>query len=187
MADNHTIARPYAEAAFERARETGALDAWSDALRLGGELMADGRAAAFLGNPRLSDAERLEFLTGLFRDAGGKDCIFAGGDADGANFIKLLLEYERVPALPEMAELFEQMKAAIENTVDVTVTTATALSDVQKQALVAALKKRLGREVRLGVEVDETLIGGAVIRAGDIVIDGSLRSRLDRLSNALVA
>src|SRR5690606_15629478 len=106
---------------------------------------------------------------------------------DGSNFVRLLLEYERVAALPEMSELFEQMKARVENTVDVTVTTATALSDVQKQALVAALKKRLGREVRLTVEVDETLIGGAVIRAGDVVIDGSLRSRLERLSTALVA
>lgn len=187
MADNHTIARPYAEAAFERARETGTLEAWSEGLRLGGELMADGRVAAFLANPRLSDSERLEFLTGLFGAAGGENGIFAGGNADGRNFLKLLLEYERVPALPEMTELFEQMKAAIENTVDVTVTTATAISEVQKQALVAALRKRLGREVRLGVEVDESLIGGAVIRAGDIVIDGSLRSRLDRLSNVLVA
>lgn len=187
MADNHTIARPYAEAAFERARETGTLGAWSEGLALGGELMADGRAAAFLVNPRLSDAERLEFLTGLFRAAGGEDGIFAGGNAEGLNFVKLVLEYERAPAFPEMAELFEEMKAAIENTVDVTLTTATALSDVQQQALVAALKKRLGREVRLEVEVDEALIGGAIIRAGDIVIDGSLRSRLDRLSNALVA
>lgn len=187
MADNHTIARPYAEAAFARARETGALDAWSEGLALGGELMADGRAASFLANPRLSDADRLEFITGLFRAAGGEDGIFAGGNPDGLNFIKLLLEYERVPAFPEMAEMYEAMKAAIENTVDVTVTTATALSGMQQQALVAALKKRLGREVRLEVEVDEALIGGAIIRAGDIVIDGSLRSRLDRLSNALVA
>lgn len=187
MADNHSIARPYAEAAFERARETGTLDAWSQALGLGAVLMADGRAASFLANPRLTDAQRYEFLTGLFREAGGDECVFAGGNAEGSNFIRLLLEYERVSALPEMSELFEQMKARVENTVDVTVRTATALSELQKQALVAALKKRLGREVRLEVEVDEALIGGAVIRAGDVVIDGSLRSRLDRLSTALVA
>jgi F-type H+-transporting ATPase subunit delta len=187
MADNHTIARPYAEAAFARARETGRLDAWAEALALGAELMADGRVTALLANPRLTDEQRYEFLTGLFRDAGGDGCLFAGGDADGSNFIRLLLEYERVSALPEISELFEQMKAQVENTVDVTVTTATPLSDVQKQALVAALKKRLGREVRLTVEVDESLIGGAVIRAGDVVIDGSLRSRLERLSTALVA
>ena len=187
MSDNQTFARPCHEAAFERARETGKLKAWAEALALGAALMEDGRVAAFLANPRLSDEQRYEFLTGLFRDAGGDGCLFAGGDADGSNFVRLLLEYERVAALPEMSELFEQMKARVENTVDVTVTTATALSDVQKQALVAALKKRLGREVRLTVEVDETLIGGAVIRAGDVVIDGSLRSRLERLSTALVA
>ncbi|HZD52817.1 MAG TPA: F0F1 ATP synthase subunit delta [Woeseiaceae bacterium] len=187
MADNHTIARPYAEAAFEWARQTGALVAWSEGLRLGGELMADGRAAAFLANPRLTDAERLEFLTGLFRTAGGDDGIFAGSNAAGTNFIKLLLEYERVPVLPEMAELFEKLKARVENTIDVTVTTATRLSDAQRTAIVEALRKRLGREVHLEVAVDGTLIGGAIIRADDIVIDGSLRSRLDRLSNAMVA
>lgn len=187
MADTHTIARPYAEAAFERARETGALAPWSEALKLGARLMADGRAASFLANPKLTDAERYEFLAGLFRDAGGEDCLFAGDSADGANFIRLLLEYERAAALPEMSELFEQMKARVENTVDVTVTTATPLSGIQQQALVAALKKRLGREIRLTVAVDEALIGGAVIRAGDVVIDGSLRARLDRLSTALVA
>src|SRR5690606_20960520 len=187
MADNHTYARPYAEAAFERARETNRLDAWSEALRLGRDLLADGQVASFLANPRLTDEERFAFLTGLFRDAGGENCLFAGGDREGANFLRLLLEYERVSALPEMAELFEQMKAQVENTVDVTVKTAAPISDVQKQALVAALKKRLQREVRLAVEVDETLIGGAVIRAGDVVIGGSVRSRLERLSNALVA
>jgi F-type H+-transporting ATPase subunit delta len=149
--------------------------------------MADGRVAQFLANPRLSDGERYEFLAGLFRDAGGEECLFAGGDADGANFVRLLLEYERAEALPEMSELFEQMKARVENTVEVTVTTATPLASIQQQALVAALKKRLKREVRLTVAVDEALIGGAVIRAGDVVIDGSLRSRLDRLSTALVA
>ncbi|HEX7062877.1 MAG TPA: F0F1 ATP synthase subunit delta [Woeseiaceae bacterium] len=187
MADNHTIARPYAEAAFERARETGALEAWAEALKLGALLMADGRVAQLLANPRLTDGERYEFLTGLFRDAGGEDCLFAGRNADGANFVRLLLEYERAQALPEMSELFGEMKARVENTVEVTVTTATPLASIQQQALVAALKKRLNRDIRLTVAVDEALIGGAVIRAGDVVIDGSLRSRLDRLSTALVA
>lgn len=187
MADNNTIARPYAEAAFELAREAKRLDAWGEALRLAGELTADGRVAKFLANPTLSDEQRLAFLTGLFASAGGEGSIFAGRDRHGTNFLKLLLEYERVAALPEMAEHFDALKDAVENTVEVTVTSATELSAEQKQAIVSALRTRLGREVQLDTALDENLIGGAVIRAGDVVIDGSLRSRLTGLSNALTA
>ncbi|HEX2138172.1 MAG TPA: F0F1 ATP synthase subunit delta [Woeseiaceae bacterium] len=187
MADNHTIARPYAEAAFELARESRTLDAWGEALRLAGELTADGRVAKFLANPRLGDEQRLAFLTNLFASAGGDGSVLAGRDTQGTNFLKLLLEYERVAVLPEIAEHFDALKDAIENTVEVTVTSATELSAGQKQAIVSALKARLGREVQLETALDENLIGGAVIRAGDVVIDGSLRSRLDGLANALTA
>lgn len=186
MADNNTIARPYAEAAFELARESQRLDVWSDALRLAGDLMDDGQVATFLAHPKLSDEERLSFLTQLFRSAGSDKSIFAGDDKEGRNFLRLLLEYERVSALPEMSEHFDELKAEAEKTIDVMVTSAAELGDAQKQALVAALRKRLGCEVRLGTELDENLIGGAVIRAGDVVIDGSLRSRLQGLSNALI-
>jgi F-type H+-transporting ATPase subunit delta len=185
MADNNTLARPYAQAAFELAREHGSLDRWSAALNLASEVLADGRVAKFLGNPKLSDEQRLAFLTGLFQAAGGEDCILAGGDRKGTNFIKLLLAYERVDVLPEISVHFDALKAAIENTVDVTVTSATRLDDTQKNAIATALRKRLGREVRLETELDQDLIGGAVIRAGDVVIDGSLRTRLKSLANAL--
>lgn len=187
MADNHTIARPYAEAAFELAREAGELDAWSDALTVASQVMADGRIVNFLANPSLTDDERLRFLTGMFSSADGADSVLAGGTAEGRNFLKLLLEYGRLAVLPEIAEHFDALKAEVENTIDVTVTSATILDESQKQAIAEALKKRLGRNVRLESELDETLIGGAVIRAGDVVIDGSLRSRLQSLSNALIA
>ena len=187
MADNHTVARPYAEAAFELAREQGKLDAWGEALALAAELTADGRVAKFLGNPRLSDEQRLAFLTGLIASAGGEDSILAGRHRHGTNFLKLLVENERVYALPEIAEHYDALKDAIENTVEVTVTSATELSAEQKRSIVAALKERLGREVQLDTALDESLIGGAVIRAGDVVIDGSLRSRLTGLANALTA
>lgn len=185
MADNNTLARPYAQAAFELAGEHGNLDLWSEALILAGDVMADGRVAKFLANPKLSDKQRLDFLHGLFRTAGGEKSILSGGNKAGTNFLKLLLEYERAAVLPEISEHFDALKAAVENTVDVTVTSATALNDAQKQAIAAALRKRLGREVRLDTELDEDLIGGAVIRAGDVVIDGSLRARLKGLANAL--
>ncbi len=186
MADNHTIARPYAEAVFELARSGGDLDRWSAALELGADVLADGRVAKLLANPSLSDADRLRFLTDLFR-AADESSVLAGDSKEGSNFLKLLIEYDRLEVLPEIAEHYDALKDRVENTVDVTVTSATALNEEQKRAIAKALQERLGREVRLATELDENLIGGAVIRAGDVVIDGSLRSRLEGLSNALVA
>lgn len=184
MADNNTIARPYAKAAFDVAHETGQLEAWSSSLERGGALLADGAVAEFLGNPALSDKQRLEFLAGLFESVGGR--TFDGSDAKGTNFLKLLIEYGRVSALPEIATHFEALKADIENTVDVTVTSATPLSEAQQGAISTALEKRLGRRVKLESKLDTNLIGGAVIKAGDVVIDGSLRARLESLTNALI-
>lgn len=187
MADNNTIARPYAQAVFEVAQAENALDELSESLAAGKTLMEDGRVEAFLGNPSLTDAKRLDFLQGLFATAVGPDSVFAGKSRHGENFLKLLIEYGRVSVLPEISDHFEQFKQETENSIDVTVTAATALSDEQKQEITAALKKRFGREVTLAATVDENLIGGAVIRAGDVVIDGSLRARLEGLANALVA
>lgn len=187
MADNNTIARPYAEAIFELARDANALDTWSDALGVAKLLMADGAVARFLLRPSLSNAERLSFLADLFSAAGGKSDVFAGGDTWGTNFLKLLLEYRRVSVLPEISGHFEYLKAGVENTIDVTITSAAELSQVQEKTIVDALKKRFGRDVILQTEIDENLIGGAVIRAGDVVIDGSLRASLQGLTNALIA
>ncbi|MGI9232306.1 MAG: F0F1 ATP synthase subunit delta [Woeseiaceae bacterium] len=186
MADNNTIARPYARAAFELAQEKGELDSWATALQVTGDLLADGQAAKFLANPSLSDQQRLEFLTGLVGAAGGS-AVFSGTDVQGTNFLKLLLEYGRVDVMSEIAEHFDALKAAVENTVDVTVTSAAAMSEAQQASVVAALQERLGRSVNLTTETDENLIGGAVIRAGDVVIDGSLRARLEGLSNTLIS
>ena len=187
MADNNTIARPYARAAFELAGEKSDLAGWSAALDAAKDLLADGRVAKFLADPALSDDKRLEFLTGLFQSVDGKNSVLGGDDEQGTNFLRLLLEYGRVSVLPEIAAHFDALKAAVENTVDVTVTSAAKMSAAQEKSVVAALEKRLGRNVNLSTEIDENLIGGAVIRAGDVVIDGSLRARLDGLANALTA
>ena len=187
MADNGTIARPYARAAFDLARDNDDLATWAAALATAKDVLADGQAVRLLANPALSDDDKLGFLTDLFRSAGGKASVLGGGNTQGANFLKLLLEYGRVGVLPEIADHFEAMKAEVENTVDVIVTSASPLNAAQKKTIEAALKDRLGRNVNLSTEVEEELIGGAVIRAGDIVIDGSLRSRLMSLSNALIA
>jgi F-type H+-transporting ATPase subunit delta len=187
MADNNTIARPYAQACFELAREQDTLERWSQALAAARDLLADGQVARYLATPALDAEQKFRFLTGLFDTAAGESSILSGGDRQGSNFLRLLLENGRVNVLPEIAEHFEELKAQVENTLDVTVTSATALSDAQKAAVTAALTGKLGRDVNLVTETDENLIGGAVIRAGDVVIDGSLRSRLEDLSNALIA
>lgn len=183
MADNNTVARPYAQAVFDVANEGGALAAWSETLDVAGQLLGDDGLVDYLGTPELSDEQRLEFLTGLFKKAGAG--VFDGSDDKGTNFLKLLLENGRVAVLPEIAEQFEAHKAKIENTVDATVTSAAPLSDAQQADIAKALKERLGRDVNVATEIDENLIGGAVIRAGDVVIDGSLRARLEGLANAL--
>jgi F-type H+-transporting ATPase subunit delta len=149
MADNNTIARPYAEAAFEVASENQALAEFSEALAAAKALMTDGQVAAFLSRPALSDEERLAFLQGLFAQMPGGESVFGGGSQHGTNFLKLLIENGRVGVLPEIAEHFEDLRAGVENTVDVVVTSAAGLSDEQRQDIVAALTQRLGRDVRL--------------------------------------
>jgi len=184
MADNNTTARPYAQAVFELAHAAGELQSWSASLDVAGQLLADGQAVQYLGNPAFTDEQRLEFLTGLFAKAGAT--LLAGTDRRGTNFLKLLLEYGRIAVLPEISHHFEALKAETENLVEVLVTSASPISTEQQETIAAALRQRLGRDVNLATEIDQTLIGGAVIRAGDVVIDGSLRARLDGLANALI-
>ena len=183
MADNNTIARPYAQAVFELANESKELAAWSEALADAGQLLADGQVAAYLSDPAFSNDQRLEFLTGLFSKAGAK--TLSGKHKQGTNFLKLLLEYGRVAVLPEISGHFEALKAVVENVVDVTVTSASPISKKQQDTISKALRERLGRDVNIETEIDEHLIGGAVIKAGDVVIDGSLRARLEGLAAAL--
>jgi F-type H+-transporting ATPase subunit delta len=187
MADNNTIARPYARATFELADGNKNLAGWSAALLVAKDVMADGQVARFLANPSLTNDQRMGFLTETMSAVGENSSVLAGNDEQGNNFLKLLLEYRRVSVLPEISEHFEALKAAVENTVDVTVTSASELSAAQQEAVTAALKERLGRDVNISTEIDENLIGGAVIRAGGVVIDGSLRTRLESLANALIA
>ncbi len=184
MADNNTIARPYAQAIFELADDAGSLGPWSESLGIAGQLLGDKSLVVYLGNPEFNNEQRLDFLSGLFAKAKAK--LLAGGDKRGTNFLKLLIENKRIAVLPEISAHFETFKAKVENSVDATVTSATKLSKKQVQEIAAALKKRLGRDVRIETQIDENLIGGAVIRAGDVVIDGSLRARLEGLANALI-
>jgi F-type H+-transporting ATPase subunit delta len=176
MADRRTIARPYARAAFEEARGDRRLGEWSQALDTGAAVVKDERVHNLLGNPRVS----AEQMAQLVIDVAGAQL-----DQDGRNFVQTLAQNQRLAYLPEIAARFDELKDAEEGIVDVTVTSAAPLDEKQKLSLAEALSRRLKRQVRLHCETDATLIGGAVLRAGDLVIDGSLRTRLERIAYEL--
>jgi F-type H+-transporting ATPase subunit delta len=178
MADRLTVARPYARAAFEEARAQRRFDAWSRSLGAAAEVVRDPRVAALLDNPRVTPDELARLVTGI-----------AGGELGepGANFFGTLAVNHRLGFLPEIAGLFDSFKDEALGVADVTVTSASALDEAHRRRLTAALEKRLRRSVRLHCNTDPALIGGAVLRSGDLVIDGSLRTRLERIAYELTA
>lgn len=176
MAERRTTARPYAEAAFALARDTGRLKPWSEMLGLLAAIAGDAGMQRLLGDPRLPH----ERLAGLVIEIGG-----AHLDKAAQNFVRLLAENRRLGLLPEIIELYEIRRAEAEAIVEADVTSAYPLSDAEQQKIGAALKRRLGREVHVTARVDAALLGGIVIRAGDLVIDGSVRGRLAALASHL--
>ena len=173
MSQALTLARPYARAAFSIAQDESALAKWSDALGFAAQVAADPRAASLLLNPQLTHAEAVSLLS-----------VDGAGDSF-SRFLALLAENRRLTQLPEIAGLYEELKAEAERVVKATVTSAAELPAGELDVLKAALKKRFGREVELSTAIDASLIGGAVIDAGDVVIDGSLKGKLSRLQAAL--
>ena len=180
MAEKATIARPYARAAFAYASESNALAPWGEALNTAGALVADPRVKRLIGNPQIASAQLIDFIA---------ECASIGAvgknDSKIRNFLEELVRNRRLALLPEVAAMFEQMRNEVENVADVQITSAVALNDSQRQRMTDALKKRLKKDVRLNCAIDASLIGGAVIRSGDLVIDGSLRARLHELAGAM--
>lgn len=176
MSEKITLARPYAEAVFLLAQERGALKPWSEMLALAATIAADPRIVAQAGDPWMAHERFLK----LFLDICG-----AALNPDGANFIRLLHQRRRLVLLPEIAALYEQRRAAAENRIDVEVVSAFAVTAEQMQKIGAALERKLGRQIELKSRVDNSLIGGIIIRAGDWVIDGSARGRLRALGTHL--
>jgi F-type H+-transporting ATPase subunit delta len=176
VAERATIARPYAKAAFEYAREENALAGWSRGLKTAADIVADARVAALIKSPETTAADLAEFIAGV---AG------TSLDAGMQNFVRVLAENHRLLLLPEIAAHYEVLRSAVENTVDVEVISAVALDAAQQEKLKTALSARLKRQVRMSNVVDSTLLGGALVRAGDLVIDGSLKGRLARLATEL--
>ena len=184
MADKQTLARPYAQAAFELARDTNTLEQWAKALGAARAFAADAGVLATIAQPTTAPARQLELLTSLAESL-GDNYVFGGAGKEGRNFLALLIENGRVDVLPEIADRFDALKAATEQTVDATVTAASELSEDALAKIRDALAAKLGQRVTLTAAVDPDLIGGAVISAGDFVIDGSVKSRLARLANTL--
>lgn len=176
MAEKTTIARPYAQAMFASAKEKGNTDKVGEALQIAAVAVTDPALAAMIGNPDVADDKIIALLTDLCGDRAGKEL---------ENFFRLLAEYDRLTFLPEISSLFDGYRAEEESTVEAEIISAIELNDAQKSDIVSGLKKRLGREVNLRCSVDESLIGGAIIRAGDLVIDGSITSQLNKLGHAL--
>jgi F-type H+-transporting ATPase subunit delta len=178
MADRFTIARPYAKALFELALGQKRLDAWSEVLARASAVVRDQRVRALLTSPHVTTDQLAQLVIEV---VGGKL------DDYGRNFLRVLAQNRRLGFIPEIAAIYEKLKAEAENTVDVTVTSAVALDTALQKRFTAALKERLQRDVRLQCETDPGLLGGAILRADDLVIDGSLRGRLERLGAELKA
>jgi F-type H+-transporting ATPase subunit delta len=176
MAENITIARPYAQAIFSLAQEQGDLKGWSDMLQFAAAVAANPEMVAVIDSPRFDSSEQADLFIEI--------CGDKLNDA-GKNMIRVLADNDRLEVLPEVAELYEAERAAVEGTIVAEVISATALNDAQQKSIAEALKKRLGRDVTLECKIDESLLGGAIIRAGDVVIDGSVVGKLEKLTSAL--
>lgn len=176
MAELTTIARPYAKAAFLYASEKNTLEQWENGLALLAALVQEPQLAATLENPRLSDTEKAALIAEVCADQ---------LDSGGQNLVAQLAQHKRLSVLPKIHELYHQLMAERQQFADVKVTSAFELSDAETEALVVMLKKRLGVEIRVSQEVDKSLIGGVLVRAGDTVIDSSVRGRLQKLAEQL--
>lgn len=177
MSELTTVARPYANAAFDYAVANQAIEQWLDMLHFSAEVAKHDAVKEILGGSTAADT-----LSDMFINLCGEQL-----NENGQNFIRVLAENKRLQALPEVLNLFSELKAEYEKEIDVDVTSATELSATQQSEISTSLEKRLSRKVKLNCNVDSDLIAGFVVQAGDLVIDGSVKSKLGRLADALQA
>ncbi len=177
MLDNITIARPYAQAVFEHAREEGDIPQWSALLKRLAMIVSDPQMRVLFGNPKVSHEQLEELVCGLCNES---------LSATGRNFIKILIQAGRLRQAAGISALFEDMWAEAEGRMEIDVITAYELDSGQENRISAAMAKRLKKKITVLPAVDTSLIGGIIIRAGDSVIDASLRGRLVKLRNELI-
>lgn len=175
MSEFVTVARPYAKAAFDFAVENQSIDRWQHMLAFAAVVTRNEQMAELL-----SGAVAPEALSKTFIAVGGDEF-----DEHGQNFIRVMAENGRLVVLPAVLQQFIELRAAFESTIDVEVLSSSALSDEQQANIVAAMEKRLSRKVKLNCKIDKSVLAGVIIRAGDMVIDGSVRGRLERLADVL--
>lgn len=179
MPDFDSAARPYARAVFELASEEGKLQQWQDNLMVAADVALNEDMQAVFDQPAmLADQKADIFLSVMTASAAEPGEHFS-------NLVKLLAEKGRLPALPTIAVAYEELKQQAEGQVEVQVRSAQPLTDAQSQKIADSLKNKLGKDVSISVEIDESLIAGAVISAGDMVIDGSAKGRMEKLAIAL--
>lgn len=181
MSDFETVARPYSKAIFELAEEQKALDIWSDVLALASTVAADGSMQALAVAPSVMSTELAEVFIAVMSAVDGGPKL----TDEVNNLIRLLAENERLMALPEIAAGYEVLKQQAEGKIEVTVKSARKLTVKQRNDIAAKMKRRLGKEVTVTSHIDKSLIAGAIIYAGDLVIDGSVRGQLDKLTSQL--
>ncbi len=174
MQENLTVARPYAQAAYEHARAEGTLSVWSDALAFLAAVVADPAMRRLIHDPRIGRERLVEMLFEL-----------GGTRFDGSfrNFIKVLNAAQRLGISSEIALVFERQRADAENVAYAEIVTAYPLNGAEEARIASAVHKRLGKEVKIKQRVDQALIGGAVVRVGDTVFDLSLKGGLSQLAN----
>lgn len=177
MAENSTIARPYAQAAFDIANEKSDLKSWSDMLQLIAAVASDEVLSDMISNPSIEREKIVDVIVDVCGD---------NLNDLAKNFVKVLADNGRLNIATEISQGYEEHRAEAEKTVEAEVTSAFPLSDAQTKSITDALKKRLGREVTLVANVDETVVGGAIIRAGDLMIDGSVNGQLEKLATTLM-
>jgi F-type H+-transporting ATPase subunit delta len=180
MAELATTARPYARAAFANAAASERAD-WSAFLARVAAVVRDPQVLPLIGNPRVPLSELVDFLLGI-ANAGGPNTPHA---SQQRNFLQLLADNRRLRLLPEIAAQFEVLRSEAERIAEVEVISARELTGEQSQKLQTVLERRLGLAVRLHPQVDRSLVGGAIVRYGDFVVDGSLRGRIERLGAAM--
>lgn len=176
MAELATIARPYANASFTMAKRDGQLDGWSRMLRVLDTITSDERVLLLLESPDLpasAKAFRLADLCGEELDDRGK------------KFLQALADHDRLTLIAEIRSQFEDLRAEEEKSLDVEVISAYEMSESESADLARALNSKFEKEISIETRVDRGLIGGAIVRAGDIVIDGSIRGRLNKLAETL--
>lgn len=176
MSDFTTAARPYARAVFQQAQETSSVESWGDALALLSTVSSDALMKAVIDNPQLGREKKGEQLINVVKDL---------VNDQQKNLIKLMAENGRLKILPDVAQQFEIFRADAEGKIEAEVVSAFALSAEQEKTIIQTLKNKLGREVSLTTSIDESLIGGVVIKAGDTIIDGSMKAQLESLALTL--